>query len=132
LKCEYYSAATASLVVLSIEVARCAAFYEKVLGLRAQGENSGDIRLKGDRPGVLVHSVPEGRAKKIVVSVPPSPRDYSALKPVLDVASLELALNQVRATGGVVTNETFTFEGITRHDVLDPDGNIIRLRCRVA
>ncbi|MFZ1063293.1 MAG: VOC family protein [Acidimicrobiales bacterium] len=121
----------ASLVVFSVDVTRCAAFYEKVLGLRAQPEVSGDIRLFGDGEEVLVHSVPKEVAMNIVISIPPSPRENSALKPAFDVASLEVALDQVRSTGGVVTNRTFTLDGLARHDVLDPDGNVIQLRCRV-
>jgi predicted enzyme related to lactoylglutathione lyase len=60
---------------------------------------------------------------------PPSPRDDAALKPVFEVRSLSSALQDVAANGGVVTNRTFRFDGVTRHDVLDPDGNVIQLRC---
>jgi predicted enzyme related to lactoylglutathione lyase len=121
----------ASLVIFSVDVVRCAAFYEKVLGLQAKLERSADIRLTGDREEVLIHSVPKGIAKNIKINVPPSPRENSALKPVFDVTSLQIALNQVRMSGGVVTDQTFTLEGLTRHDVLDPDGNVIQLRCRL-
>jgi predicted enzyme related to lactoylglutathione lyase len=121
-----------SLVVFSVDVTRCAAFYEKVLGLRVQSEVVGDIRLIGDGEEVLVHSVRKEIAKNIQISIPPSPRENSALKPAFDVASLEVALDQVRATGGVVTSRTFILDGLTRHDVLDPDGNVIQLRCRLA
>ena len=119
-----------SLVVFSVDVARCAAFYEKVLGFTAKPEVTGDIRLFGDGEEVLVHSIPKGIAMNIEISVPPSPREDSALKPVFDVASLGAALDNVRTTGGVVTTRTFTLEGLTRHDVLDPDGNVIQLRSR--
>ena len=121
----------ASLVVFSVDVTRCAAFYEKVLGLSVHPEVSGDIRLFGDGEEVLVHSVPKEVAKNIKISSPPSPRENSALKPAFDVASLEVALDQVRSTGGVVTSQTFILDGLARHDVLDPDGNVIQLRCRV-
>lgn len=126
-----YSSDMGSLVVFSVDVARCAAFYEKVLGFRSKPEATGDIRLIGDGEEVLVHSIPEGIAKKIEISVPPSPREDTALKPVFNVASLDGALDQVRTTGGVVTDRTFTLEGLTRHDVLDPDGNVIQLRSRL-
>jgi len=32
----------------------------------------------------------------------------------------------------VVTAFQFTADGLTRHDVLDPDGNVIQLRGRVS
>jgi predicted enzyme related to lactoylglutathione lyase len=121
----------ASLVVFSIDVARCAAFYEKVLGLRVHSEVSGDIRLIGGAEEVLIHSIPKEISTRIEISIPPSARDSSAIKPAFDVASLDVALDQVRAMGGVVTSRTFRLEGLTRHDVLDPEGNVIQLRCRV-
>jgi catechol 2,3-dioxygenase-like lactoylglutathione lyase family enzyme len=117
-----------SLVVFSVDVPRLAAFYQAVLGARPTVESSGDIRLRNDREEVLVHSVPARIARTIDVRVPPVPREASALKPVFDVSSLETALEEVRSNGGVVTTRTFTFDGLTRHDVLDPDGNVIQLR----
>ena len=51
---------------------------------------------------------------------------------MFDVESLEAALEQVEAKGGVVTAMTFSIDGLTRHDVLDPDGNVIQLRGRTA
>jgi predicted enzyme related to lactoylglutathione lyase len=121
-----------SLVIFSVDVPRLAAFYETVLGARPTVEPSGDIRLLTDREEILAHSVPPTIAKTIEIGIPPEPRDGSAVKPVFDVGSLESALNDVRTNGGVVTGRTFSLDGLTRHDVLDPDGNIIQLRCRTS
>jgi predicted enzyme related to lactoylglutathione lyase len=120
-----------SLVIFSVDVRRLATFYEAVLGVSATHEPSGDIRLLNDREEVLIHSVPEKIAEKVEISVPPQPRDGSAIKPVFDVGSLETALEEVAANGGVVTGRTFSLDGLTRHDVLDPDGNVIQLRCHI-
>jgi len=119
----------ASLVVFSTDVGRLAAFYEVVFGGRPNVEPAGDIRIVSDREEVLIHSIPKSIADRIEISIPPAPRDNSPLKPVFDVSSLAVALEAVQATGGVVTNRSFTNEGITRHDVLDSDGNVIQLRC---
>jgi predicted enzyme related to lactoylglutathione lyase len=119
-----------SLVVFSVNVRRLAAFYEAVLGANPRHEPSGDIRLIGDREEVLVHSIPAKTAKTIEVRTPPEPREGSAMKPVFDVESLEAAMEQVNAKGGVVTARTFSIDGLTRHDVIDPDGNVIQLRGR--
>ena len=118
------------LVVFSPQVRRLANFYAAVLGAQQTLEESGDIRLTNDLDEVLIHTVPKSVADRIVLSVPPSPRKSSSLKPIFDVTSLELALGAVRAHGGVVTDNTFSFAGMTRHDVLDPDGNIIQLRSK--
>jgi len=119
-----------SLVIFSVNVRRLAVFYEAVLGAKPHFEPSGDIRLIGDREDVLVHSIPPKIAKTIEVRTPPEPREGSAIKPVFDVESLEAAMEHVTAKGGMVTTRTFSIGGLTRHDVIDPDGNVIQLRGR--
>jgi predicted enzyme related to lactoylglutathione lyase len=119
-----------SLVVFSVDVQRLATFYKEVLTAAPRSEPSGDVRLISDRDEVLIHSIPKHLAKDIAVSSPPAPRENAPLKPVFDVISLARALQSVEATGGVVTSRTFTLDGLTRHDVLDPDGNVIQLRGR--
>jgi hypothetical protein len=121
-----------ALVVFSVDVGRLAAFYEAILEARPLVESSGDIRLVSDQEEVLIHSIPARIARTIEIISPPEPRDTSPIKPVFDVGSLESALEAVRATGGVVTDRQFSLEGLTRHDVLDPDGNVIQLRSRIA
>jgi len=125
-----YSLEMSALVVFSVDVRRLATFYEIVLGAEPLDEPSGDIRLINERDEVLIHSIPKKIAKDIEITSPPTPRDNSALKPVFDVVSLEIALGSVEATGGVVTSRGFSLNGLTRRDVLDPDGNVIQLRCR--
>ena len=127
-----YSLVMSSLVVFSINVRRLAVFYETVLGAEPIDESSGDIRIINERDEVLIHSIPKKIGKDIKITSPPAPRENSPLKPVFDVLSLEHALGSVEATGGVVTSRGFSLDGLTRRDVLDPDGNIIQLRCRIS
>ncbi len=121
-----------SLVVFSIDVGRLAAFYEIVLGATSTIESSGDIRLINDRDEILIHSIPKQVSKTIQISSPPAPRETAPFKPVFDVVSLEEALASVESSGGVVTSRSFSVEELTRHDVIDPDGNVIQLRCRTS
>lgn len=93
-------------------------------------DGSGDIRLRNDNEEVLVHSVPAGVAKTISIQSPPEARDGSPIKSVFDVDSLQPALEAVERNGGVVTGRPFTTDGLPRHEVLDPDGNVIQLRAR--
>lgn len=116
-----------SLVVFSVDVRRAAAFYEALLDASPTCESSGDIRLRNEREEVLIPSIPAGIARSIDIRTPPEPRDGSAS--VFEIGSLEAALTEVLATGGVDTGRSFTIDGLTRHDVLDPDGNVIQLRC---
>jgi predicted enzyme related to lactoylglutathione lyase len=117
-----------SLVIFSVEVRRLADFYEAVLGVTPTNDGSDDIRLRSDREEVLVHSVPARVARRISIKSPPEARDSSPIKPVFDVDSLQAALQAVERNGGVATGRTFSMDGLTRHDVLDPDGNVIQLR----
>jgi hypothetical protein len=120
-----------ALVVFTVDVSRLARFYEAVLDARPLVEPSGDIRLVSDSEEVLIHSIPDRIAKTIEISSPPEPRHGSPTKPVFDVGTLQSALDVVKAQGGVITDNVFTIDGLTRHDVLDPDGNVIQLRHRV-
>ena len=122
----------ASLVIFSSNVPRLAAFYEAILGATPTIESSGDIRLFSQQDEVLIHSIPAKTARTIQVSVPPVPRDEAAMKPGFDVAALEMTLERVRTNGGVVTKRNFIHNGVARHDVLDPEGNVITLRSRVS
>jgi predicted enzyme related to lactoylglutathione lyase len=117
-----------ALVIFSVDVRRLASFYELVLDASATTESSGDIRLTIGSDEVLIHSIPKKVAAGISISTPPAPRENSALKPVFEVQSLSRTLQRVEENGGVVTSFTFRLGGITRHDILDPDGNIIQLR----
>jgi predicted enzyme related to lactoylglutathione lyase len=117
-----------ALVIFTPDVARLVRFYQQVLGLRPSAEASGDVRLVSADVEVLVHTVSRQRARATHESSPPEPRDDVALKPVFDVASLHDALTATSAAGGVVTNRAFTLDGLARHDVLDPDGNVLQLR----
>ena len=107
---------------------RLADFYEAVLGVTPTNDGSGDIRLRNDREEVLVHSVPAGVARPS----PSSPHQKPEIDPRSSRSSMstrsDAALEAVERNRGVVTGRTFTVEGLTRHDVLDPDGNVIQLR----
>ncbi len=127
-----YSQTVASLVIFSVNVKRTADFYEAVLGATPVIESSGDIRLMGNGEEVLIHSVPKVVAKDITISSPPAPRHNAAVKPIFDVTELETVLGAVLGAGGVVTENRFSSNGLTRHDVLDPDGNVIQLRGRAS
>jgi predicted enzyme related to lactoylglutathione lyase len=109
-----------------------AKFYGSVLGTTSAEESSGDIRVMSQRDEVLVHSVSPKIAERITVTSPPEAREDVAIKPIFDVDSLVVAVGFVEANGGVITDRTFTLNGLVRRDVLDPDGNVIQLRSPVS
>jgi predicted enzyme related to lactoylglutathione lyase len=120
-----------SLVIFAVNVKAVADFYEAVLGLPLlpkPGDSKRDLRLGNDREEILIHSIPPQISQTIVLESPPIPREESAMKPIFDVKELSTALEQVSLKGGVVTERTFTLDGLIRHDVVDPEGNIVQLR----
>jgi predicted enzyme related to lactoylglutathione lyase len=121
-----------ALVIFSVDVRHLAMFYQRVLEATAVTEPSGDVRLLAASDEILIHSIPKKIAAGVSITTPPVPRDTAALKPVFEVRSLSSTLQRVGENGGVVTNRTFRFEGLTRHDILDPDGNVIQLRSPTA
>lgn len=118
-------------MIFSVDVPRLAAFYERVLDLRPSIEDAGDVRLRNDREEILIHTVPKRIAEGIEIRTPPEPREKSAIKPAFTVDSIDDSLTAVAANGGVVTGRSFVIDGLSRHDVLDPDGNVIQLRWSV-
>jgi len=120
-------------VIFAVNVKSMADFYQAVTGFSADprpGDSTKDIRLgKGDEE-LLIHSIPPRIAKTIVIETPPLAREESAMKPIFDVDSLSSALEQVTLRGGLVTERTFTLDGLTRHDIVDPEGNVVQLRAR--
>jgi predicted enzyme related to lactoylglutathione lyase len=120
-----------ALVIFSVNVKALAGFYEAVLGLSPSpmpGDSKKDIRLGGDDSELLIHSIPDQIAKSIVIESPPVAIEDAAMKPVFDVKSIDEALKQVSQLGGIVTGRTFTLNGLTRHDIVDPEGNVVQLR----
>jgi predicted enzyme related to lactoylglutathione lyase len=120
-----------NLVIFAVDVNKVAAFYQAVIGVSPcpnPGDNKNDLRLCKENEEILIHSIPAHIAKTITVQSPPIPREDSAMKPIFDVESLTESLAQVSNNGVVVTATTFALDGLTRHDVLDPEGNVIQLR----
>jgi predicted enzyme related to lactoylglutathione lyase len=120
-----------NLVIFAVDVNKVAAFYQAVIGVSPcpqPGDHKNDLRLCKANEEILIHSIPAHIAKTIKVQSPPIPRDESAMKPIFDVESLTESLTEVSNNGGIVTQITFTLDSLTRHDVLDPEGNVIQLR----
>ena len=123
-----------SLVIFALNVKTLANFYKDVLIISPTprpGDSKKDIRLGKNGHELLIHSIPNRIAKSIVIQSPPVSRDSSAMKPVFDVESLSIALERVTLLGGIVTERTFILDGLTRRDIVDPEGNVVQLRSSV-
>jgi predicted enzyme related to lactoylglutathione lyase len=116
-----------AVVIFAANVSKMALFYEKVLGATATEEGN-DVRLRTKTDELLIHSMPKAVAKKIKIDVPPRRRSETPIKPAFDVTSLPEALKEVVPAGGVDTKYSFNHNGTDRHDILDPEGNVVQLR----
>ena len=120
-----------ALVIFAVNVKAIAKFYEAVLGYSPRpkpGDSKADLRLGNGNEELLIHSIPSHIAKTIEIASPPVAREESAMKPVFDVESLSKALEQVSLLGGIATNRSFTLDGVTHHDIVDSEGNVVQLR----
>ena len=120
-------------MIFAVNVKAMTDFYQAVAGFSADprpGDSKKDIRLGKGGKELLIHSIPPRIAKTIVIETPPLAREDSAMKPIFDVESLSSALEQVTQRGGLVTDRTFTLDGLTLHDIVDPEGNVVQLRAR--
>ena len=118
-----------ALDIFTPDVPRLARVYELVLDAEPTVEASGmTSACVTTRDEVLVHSIRGAVAGTGWQLSSSAPRANSPLKPVFEVASLSTALSPGRTGGGVLTERAFRVNGSTRHDVIDPDGNVIQLR----
>jgi hypothetical protein len=61
----------------------------------------------------------------------PHVRSDAAMKPQFTVDDMERAKSAVVASGGILTDRAFTWNDVVHVDVVDPDGNVVQLRCHV-
>jgi hypothetical protein len=79
-------------------------------------------------------AVPPAVAASIVISDPPARRAYTPVKLAFDVAGIEGLRPVVARAGGLVdpAGTAREFRGYRLVDAIDPEGNVVQLRERVA
>lgn len=120
-------------VIFAKDMARLAAFYQQVCGLQHGGGDKGHVALHAGDSLLVVHAIPRGIAKTIVIEQPPQRREDTPIKPVFGVASLAAARAFAAALGGVVDGpqREWTYERLGRTRTMcdghDPEGNVFQL-----
>jgi predicted enzyme related to lactoylglutathione lyase len=111
------------------------AFYEKCLGMSVAESAEGDFSvLAGDGWELTLVAVPPAVAAAIVVNDPPARRAATPVKLVFEVAGIEGLRPVVAETGGQIdpAGTAREFRGFRLVDAIDPEGNVVQLRERVA
>jgi predicted enzyme related to lactoylglutathione lyase len=118
-----------SLILFAVNPDRLASFYSNLLSLEIQRHEAASLSMEGGGASLLFLQIPAEIARDIPVQTPPMAREESAIKPAFDVMNLARAIEAVTAGGGVITPRNFISAGSVCLDVLDPEGNVIQLRC---
>jgi catechol 2,3-dioxygenase-like lactoylglutathione lyase family enzyme len=119
-------------VLFVVDLAATRAFYERAVGYRVVEDVAGDHCVLASTAGSLtLVQVPAEVARDIALTDPPVRREETPIKLIFDVASIE----RLRAAmpGAVDPADTEWEYGGFRHcDGVDPEGNVLQLRERVA
>ncbi|HWL63297.1 MAG TPA: hypothetical protein VNQ32_10885 [Steroidobacteraceae bacterium] len=113
---------------------RISAFYQSVLGLRAvESEPSHDL-LQAVGVEIVVHAIPRKIAAAIKITKPPRPRESAVIKPTFVVKSLKRVREVATKAGGSLRpdSEAWSFRGFIVIDGMDPEGNQLQFKQRVA
>lgn len=120
--------ARAGAVIYAKNVGALTSFYRELLMaevLHADAEyavvQSPDIQL-------VVHAIPMHIASTFEISVPPTPREETAIKLFFPVPSLEWARSAVAKLGGIVQTQLWQGQGFTACNAVDPEGNVFQVR----
>lgn len=113
-----------------------AQFYSDVLQLAEEPSQSdaqyGLLALQGRGIHLLLHAIPVHYAEDIVITVPPQPREESALKFFCYVHDLAHTLNLIQELGGVCLGSTQQTSTYLYRDALDLEGNVFQVRTSLA
>jgi predicted enzyme related to lactoylglutathione lyase len=77
---------------------------------------------------LVVHAIPEHIASTFEISVPPAPREETAIKLFFTVSTIEWARGVVTKLGGIFQAEKWNGQGFTACNAVDPEGNVFQVR----
>jgi predicted enzyme related to lactoylglutathione lyase len=125
----------AAAVLYVMDLGRMSAFYERSFGMSPAEPGGGDFRvLASDDWELSLVQMPAAEAAAVEITDPPARRAGSPVKLAFEVASLEELRPVVAGAGGQPdpVEAAWEFRGRRHLDCLDPEGNVVQLRQRVA
>lgn len=119
-------------VVYALDHRRVAEFYRAAIGLRESSCDDEHAVLESSQQRLIVLRIPEAIAAKITVQDPPERREDTAVKLLFVVHDIARARQQAAGLGGVIDppDREWTFQGHTRCDGHDPEGNPLQVLSR--
>ncbi|MFC5436875.1 glyoxalase/bleomycin resistance/dioxygenase family protein [Rhodanobacter umsongensis] len=121
---------TAGAVVYARNTAKVSAFYAEIAGLHITHAEQDHVVLESAAFQLVVVAVPARIAATIQVASPPQPREDTAIKLVLPIASIASARVMAPSLGGQLNppEREWQFQGSSVCDGHDPEGNVVQFR----
>jgi predicted enzyme related to lactoylglutathione lyase len=127
---------TVAAAVLYVKDRRAvSAFYEQCFEMSMVTSDGDDVSvLASDEWELSLVVVPEAVATKLVINEPPERRARAAVKLAFHVTSIDEVQPAIIRTGGQSDpiETAWQYRGYRHLDCLDPEGNVVELRERLA
>ncbi len=120
--------ARAGALIYAKELQLLSQFYQQLLGMKLLNASTDMHVLESADFQLLIHAIPPHIASTFEISVPPEPREETAIKLFFTVASLQQAAALSATLGGRMMDQAWNGPGFTVRNALDPEGNIFQLR----
>lgn len=120
--------AQAGLFIYAKDLERVVRFYAELLGMVRLHTDPEICVLQSPDIQLVIHRIPPAYAANITITVPPTPREDTALKFFVTVPSLAQARTLAASLSGSVAEQYWNGPGFRACNALDPEGNILQLR----
>ena len=119
-----------SIVIYAKDSKRLASFYERVLGLRREEEDTGFVLLGSQSLELAIVQASQTVSEQIEITSPPSVRLDTPMKPSFAVINIEGCRAAIESGGGGLKPQAaaWTWLGAVHLNGWDPEGNVIQLR----
>ena len=120
--------AQAGLFIYAKDLERVVRFYAGLLGMVRLHTDPEICVLQSPDIQLVIHLIPPAHAANITITVPPTPREDTALKFFVTVPSLAQARTLAATLSGSVAEQCWNGPGFRACNAVDPEGNILQLR----
>ena len=120
--------ARAGALIFAKDLERLAGFYRTLLQMEQLHARPELIVLQSADIQLVIHAIPAHIADTFEISVPPEPREETAIKLFFTVPDIDQARSLVARLGGVMDGQAWQGTGFRACDATDPEGNVFQIR----